>query len=298
MTQQTFTIGNMDCANCAREVETGVSKLAGVKTVQVNFSNSQMILDGDVDYETLKERVEALGKTLDAPDNAAEPDSKRGGVLGFWDYLVKRPETRLALVGGVGILFTLVASLLFAVAEPVTGVLYTIFMVIVLLPIARSGLNTLLINREFNINLLMTIAALGAVIIGEYLESATVIFLFTIGEALEGYTADRARDSLRSLLDLTPNMALRVGSTNRYPSLIWSLAMWCWSNRANEFRWMALCGQATVASIKPQSPARVCQFTKRLARQFMRGALMERARSKLKSPISSKTTHSVALSRW
>ena len=219
MTQQTYKIGNMDCANCAREVETGVSKLPGVDNVRVDFSTSQMVLDGEVDYETLRQRVEALGKILESDDKSAQVDKvpERGGFIGFWDYLVKRIETRIALFGGAGILLTLIASVAFALDEPVSGLFYTFFMLIVLLPIARSGLNTLRINQEFNINLLMTIAAIGAVIIGEYLESAMVIFLFTIGEALEGYTADRARASLRSLMDLAPQMALRVGSNQPVP---------------------------------------------------------------------------------
>ena len=71
-------------------------------------------------------------------------------------------------------------------------------------PIARSGLTTLFINRDFNINLLMTIATVGAVIIGEPLEGATLIVLFALAEALEGYTTDRARDSLRGLTELAP----------------------------------------------------------------------------------------------
>ena len=43
---------------------------------------------------------------------------------------------------------------------------------IALFPIARSGLKTLFINRDFNINLLMTIAAIGAILIGDTLEAA------------------------------------------------------------------------------------------------------------------------------
>jgi Zn2+/Cd2+-exporting ATPase len=90
------------------------------------------------------------------------------------------------------------------------GVGYALGMSFALYPIALSGLNTLSVNRTFNINLLMTIATLGALLIGEYLEAATVIFFFTIGEALEGYTADRARASLRDLLALKPAEAIRL----------------------------------------------------------------------------------------
>src|SRR5690606_521312 len=50
----------------------------------------------------------------------------------------------------------------------------------------------------------------GAIAIGETLEAATVVFLFAVGEALEGYTADRARDSLRGLMELAPGMAVRL----------------------------------------------------------------------------------------
>ncbi|MBZ0287895.1 MAG: cation transporter, partial [Anaerolineae bacterium] len=195
---RTYKIGNMDCANCAREVETGVGKLAGVQAVRVDFATSKMTLEGDVTFDALRQRVESLGKTLESDDHKTDSrPAGRGGVIGFWDYLAARHETRLALIGGAGILLTLAVSLVFALAETAAGVFYTFFMLVSLYPIAKSGINTLRINREFNINLLMTIAAVGAVVIGEYLEGATVIFLFAVGEALEGYTADRARDSLR-----------------------------------------------------------------------------------------------------
>src|SRR5690606_15147206 len=62
-------------------------------------------------------------------------------------------------------------------------------------------------NSEININALIEIAALGAVIIGEYTEAGLVMVLFAIGEALEGYTAARARHSIRSLMEVSPDQA-------------------------------------------------------------------------------------------
>jgi Cd2+/Zn2+-exporting ATPase len=207
MSEQTYRISGMDCAGCAREVETGVAKLPGVQAVQVDFATAKMRLTGEVTFEALRQRVEALGKGIDLPE-APAPRAGSGGVRGFVRYLWGRAATRLALGGGAIIL---VGALLMLIgAETVGGALYIAAALVTLLPIARSGLRTLLLNHDFNINLLMTIAALGAICIGETLEAASVIFLFAIGEALEGYTADRARDSLRGLLGLAPAQARRL----------------------------------------------------------------------------------------
>jgi Cd2+/Zn2+-exporting ATPase len=213
---QTYVVKGMDCAGCAQEVETGVRKLDGVNAVRVDFATSKMHLDGDVAFNVVQARVSALGKSLHTQEEIAEQTvlKRRGGVVGFWDYLLQRVETRLALVGASVVLLMLFASLLFPLPEWLTAAGYVIGQGITLLPIARSGINALRINREFNINLLMSIAALGAIWLGEYLEGATVIFLFAIGEALEGYTADRARDSIRGLMALKPTQATRIRNGN------------------------------------------------------------------------------------
>jgi Cd2+/Zn2+-exporting ATPase len=69
---------------------------------------------------------------------------------------------------------------------------------------ARSGWMALRSGQGLDMNVLMTVAAVGAFVIGEYGEAATVIVLFSLGEALEGFTLERARDSIRSLMQLAP----------------------------------------------------------------------------------------------
>ena len=72
--------------------------------------------------------------------------------------------------------------------------------------VAVSAYNTLKM-KVISINLLVTIAAVGAVIIGEYWEAAAVTFLFAFGSYLESRTTAKARDAIRDLMDLAPNLA-------------------------------------------------------------------------------------------
>ncbi|MBI5054221.1 MAG: heavy metal translocating P-type ATPase [Chloroflexi bacterium] len=205
MLTKTYAVDGMDCADCALKIEKGVSQLDGAKNVRVDFITGKLQIEGDVSDKKVRERIVALGYAVQQKENVP---ARVGGVT-FLNYLLARHETRLALIGGGG---TLIAILLNLIGAPslITDILLIAAMCVAGYPIAKSGLSTLIINRDFNINLLMSIAAVGAVIIGETSEAATMIFLFAIAEAIEGYTTDRARDSLRSLTELSPAEAIRI----------------------------------------------------------------------------------------
>lgn len=80
--------------------------------------------------------------------------------------------------------------------------------VIGVLPVARRAFTAAALGQPFTIEMLMTIAATGALVIGAAEEAALVVFLFAVGEVLEGVAADRARASIRALGDLVPKTAL------------------------------------------------------------------------------------------
>src|SRR5690606_12782563 len=216
--QQVYRIKGMDCADCARTIEAGVARLDGVDSCTLNYAAARLIVEGTIAPESVVERVRALGYAVD--DGAGDVGEAapawlawlpEQGVGGFVRYLLSRRATAFALLGALLIL----PGLIFVELLPMLGLsspLFNITSLAALLvagyPIARSAWQSLRINRRITINLLMTIAAVGAVVIGAYTEAGLVMLLFAIGEALEGYTMERARQSIRSLMEVAPAEAL------------------------------------------------------------------------------------------
>ncbi len=112
-------------------------------------------------------------------------------------------NTRLAIVAGGALAIGLIAEHLLHQAQAATA----LYLVSVVLGGATFVPETLrgLLHRELGVGTLMTIAAMGAILLGEYGEAASLAFLFSLAEALESYSLTQARQGLRSLLALVPD---------------------------------------------------------------------------------------------
>ncbi len=231
-TEQQFTITGMDCASCARAVETGVAKLDDVQAAMLNFTTGVLRVSGPVSPERVIARVQELGYDVASPGAGTQGSRGAGGQAGssaspppdsrpahassaLFVYLWQRRDTRLALLAALlvlpGLLFDELLPGL-GIESPLFAAMSVLAMLLAGFPIARSAWRALRVNHEITINLLMTIAAVGAVIIGAYTEAGLVMVLFALGEALEGYTAARARNAIGGLSALAPSEAtLRHG---------------------------------------------------------------------------------------
>ncbi len=154
---------------------------------------------------------EALGAT---PEPAGLHGHDHGPSDGPWWASAK---ARLTIVCGLA----LGAAFLLAQFVPATEPwAFIVAGAVGLVPIARRALTAARIGMPFTIETLMTVAAIGAVVIDASEEAAVVVFLFLVGELLEGMAAGRARASIRALATLVPKTALveRDGKTTEVPA--------------------------------------------------------------------------------
>lgn len=206
--QARFRIEGMDCAGCATKIDTAVRRTPGVTDVAVSVTAGTMTVshDGSSDLAAIEKKVTGLGYRIGAP-----ADSKIASTVSEHAHMVtsgawwKSDKGLLTIACGVALAVAYGLGQLFPVVEPYA---FIAAMLIGLLPIARRALMAALAGTPFSIEMLMTIAAVGAVVINAAEEAAAVVFLFLIGELLEGVAAGKARASIQSLTALVPKTAL------------------------------------------------------------------------------------------
>ncbi len=199
-------IQGMDCGSCALTIEQAVRAVPGIATVRVDFTTETLEATGSATSELIEERVRSLGYRIadgSTPKQAPSPELR--GLAGFLRFLAAERRTQIAMA--VSILVIAAALLGNAFGPNLVEAALLATVVVVGAPILLKGLRSLFIARHVTIDLLMGIATVGAVAIGETGEAAAVVLLFTLGEALEAYSAERSRDALRSLLSLQPDEA-------------------------------------------------------------------------------------------
>jgi Cd2+/Zn2+-exporting ATPase len=210
MVEKKLKITGLDCLDCARGLEASVEALPGVETAELQYFDGSLRVRGDIDSDQLRKLITKLGYTVDDNESTRQlPAAEKNALVGFWHYLIRQTETQLALIAAVIILSSLITKWLGAPGWVVIA-LQILALGLAGWPIAHSGLVNLWVNRNFNINFLMIIAGIGAVVIGEFAEAASMILLFSIAEALEGFTNERARIAISQLKELTPTHALKI----------------------------------------------------------------------------------------
>jgi Cd2+/Zn2+-exporting ATPase len=196
-------IEGMDCGACALKIETAMKRLPGVSDINVSYSGGTLALQLDKDRttpSTIESKIKALGFTPVTEDEGAKVTG-RPREKGSW---LSSAKARLVLMIGALFALALVAATAFPEYE---RWLYSAAALLSIVPFARRAFAGAMSGSPFTIETLMTVASLGALLIGEAEEAAVVIFLFAVGELLETVAAGKARAGIEALIDLVPRTA-------------------------------------------------------------------------------------------
>lgn len=198
MREYRLRVANMDCENDAARLRRTLESHSDIELLQVLASSGTVRVAAD---EAVLSQIDIEAEL----SNVGFPVLKQREQVGppsFW----KNPKVLSSLISGV---LLLVGWLLgYALPDWLPLTLYTLSILVGGYYFGREAIEEVLFERRIGIELLMTVAAIAAYVLGQPAEAAMLVFLYSISEALEGYTESKTRSAIRALMDLTPKTAL------------------------------------------------------------------------------------------
>ncbi|WP_029789984.1 MULTISPECIES: zinc/cadmium/mercury/lead-transporting ATPase [Vibrio] len=194
--RHSWLVSGMDCPSCAQKLEKAITSVEGVTNAKVLFATEKLVVDFDnrAVAAVIEQVSQQTGFPLTSTD-APKPKAEKKGWLG----IVKDNVQILSIAGAMAF-----AGIISDFNPTLSTWLFTLTCLLGLYPVAMKAVKLARSGTPFAIETLMSVAALGALYLGETAEAAMVLLLFLIGEKLEAYASSRARSGVQALMDLVP----------------------------------------------------------------------------------------------
>jgi len=198
ITHKSILVEGIDCSDCVLVIEHSLQRVPGVQAVTVDYRSQQVKVDFDTRQTSLKQIVQRLHSM----------GYQR--VLPAWQsWLQKNQALLLSLVSGIFLLAGWGITQISPTQNLVSVTLWVLAIVLGGWEIAEHAWHDLR-QRRVSTDGLMLLAAFGAIFLGETAEGALLIFLFSLGHALEERLVERARFAIHSLTDLSSPEAVVI----------------------------------------------------------------------------------------
>ncbi len=197
--KQTFILDGLNCANCAEEIRLRVEKITSVESVDMNFMMKKLTLnftEGRNDF--FIDELKSIVKELEPDVNVIEGES--------YDDADEKNESysfEIAKMVLSGVL--LVVSLFVPMNSLIKAIIEIIAFVLVGYPIVFRALKNMVKGNFFDENFLMSLASIGAFLIGEHSEAVGVMLFYTVGEFFNDLAVNKSRTSISKLMNLRPD---------------------------------------------------------------------------------------------
>ena len=209
--RKAYTLTGLDCANCAAKIESAVQKLPGVTSASLNFMSATLQLELDErQAHTVTSSVEAAVHIYEPDVVVAEKGSETKSVERLHGHEhggEGKSELIKIIIGAIVFIVGLALDRLLTEASYIPLGVFIISYLILGGEIVLRALKNITRGRVFDENFLMTVASVGAFIIGEYPEAAAVMLFYQIGEYFQGMAVRKSKRSITDLMDIRPDFA-------------------------------------------------------------------------------------------
>ena len=198
---KSYRLEGLDCANCAMKIEKGVQKINGVKEATVNFTSGKLTIDAEEDHlATIEQETKKVVKELEPDVKVTEIDKEKVSEHG-------NEKERNTLFRILFSLAGITLLLLFDFNEPIRLIGYLLIYLLIGYDVVKKAVMNIVKGKIFDENFLMSVATIGAMLIGEYPEAVAVMLFYQIGEYFQGLAVSHSRKSIRELMAIRPETA-------------------------------------------------------------------------------------------
>jgi len=200
-----FLLQGLTCANCATKIENAVKKMIGVKNVTLNFSTSKLKL------ETKKSDSRNIHKEVEQIVHSYESDvlviEKNDSMLNLNTGINRKKKLFWLIAGGVTFFTGILFEFPFYINGNIAFVLFMISYILMGTRVIIKAVKNVLKGHIFDENFLMSIATIGALIIGEYSGAVAVMLFYQVGEFFQEMAVTKSKKNIADLMDIRPDYA-------------------------------------------------------------------------------------------
>lgn len=217
--QKIYTIENIDCANCAAEVEEALNGMPEVYKATLTFATQQLKVVAKNPDAILDKMREVADKTEPGTTIVPRKDIRELTAKKSTGFFSKENIPLMEIIAGA-ILFV-IGEFTSLVPENYLLALYIVAYIILGGKIVKTAVTNLFRGNVFDENFLMSIATLGAFFIAQYPEAVGVMLFYRIGEYFEDRATEKSRSQIMQAVDLRPetvNLVQANGETSVVPA--------------------------------------------------------------------------------
>lgn len=205
---ETIYLKGLTCSNCSAKIEEETKKFRGVKDANFEFATEKYTItfDEDANFNEVYEKLEKIVPAME-PGVVVSKTLKEEEHDHDHDHEHEEENIKIRILKYIAIFAVLIGLHFVEIDEKLSFIIYLIAYISVGFSVLKSAFKNILRGDFLDENFLMSIASIGAIVVGQYPEAVAVMLLYDIGEMFEDLALDKSRKNITAALALKPDFA-------------------------------------------------------------------------------------------